>query len=114
MKDLLALTVQNPSGVIEKLSPPPEIISGPGTTNTIVRFGLNLLVVTGITASLIYMLLAGIKWITSGGDKQKIEEARKGITYSIVGIIIISLSFVIIHLIGEILGVQLLSSFGVK
>lgn len=81
--------------------------------NTIFRFSVELLVVAGIVAALIYLLLAGIRWITSGGDKEKVEGARKGITYSIIGLVIILISFLIINLIGQIFGVGNLQMFGV-
>lgn len=45
-------------------------------------------VVAGIFA-LIYLLLGAFSWITSGGDKEKVESARNKIQAALVGIILI-------------------------
>lgn len=46
-----------------------------------------------------FLLVNAIKLMTSGGDETKVESAKKGITYSIMGVIVISLSLVIVGLI---------------
>lgn len=53
-----------------------------------------LLYVAGI-AAVIYLLYAGILYITSAGDEAKAEKGRKGIVNAVIGIIIITLAFVI-------------------
>lgn len=53
------------------------------------------LVAVGIIA-FIYLVLYGIKYITSGGDAGKATEARNGIINAIIGIIVIVLAFFII------------------
>jgi len=82
---------------------PPNVPTG-GTINSFISFGITLLVVIGIISAIIFLLLGSIKWITSAGDKAKIEEARGTITYAIIGIMIIVLSFVILRVIGQLLG----------
>ncbi|MFC1600564.1 hypothetical protein ACFL25_00620 [Patescibacteria group bacterium] len=56
---------------------------------------LSLIIVVGIVAFLIYLLMGGVSWITSGGDKMKLEQARSRITQALVGLIIL-LSFIAI------------------
>jgi len=57
-----------------------------------------------------FMLLFGaIKWISSGGDKGKIESARENITSAIVGLIILFATFAIIGLIGTFFKINLLN-----
>ncbi|MDO8591309.1 MAG: hypothetical protein Q7R60_00045 [bacterium] len=41
----------------------------------------------------------GIMFITSGGDETKMTAAKKGIMYSVLGIIVITLSLVIVRFI---------------
>ncbi|MBP6913120.1 MAG: hypothetical protein KBC00_00730 [Candidatus Levybacteria bacterium] len=91
---------------------PENIPSGASAPSDIISFGLGMIVVIGIIASLIFMLYAGVLWITSQGDKTKIDRARRTITYSIVGLIIILLSFTIVRIIGFILGAQVLQELG--
>jgi hypothetical protein len=41
-----------------------------------------------------------IRMITSGGDSKQIDNARRTITFSIVGLIVVLMSFAIVNLIG--------------
>lgn len=53
---------------------------------------------------IVYFVWGAVDWILSGGDKEKISNARKKMTHAIIGLILLSLSFVFINLIGEIVG----------
>lgn len=79
----------------------PSGASAPG--NTIQTF-LNLFIYIGITAALLFTLYGGFLWITSGGDKAKLDHARRTITYAIIGIIIIVFAWVIVGIISFVLG----------
>lgn len=63
------------------------------------------LVFAGIVA-LFLIIYAGIMYITSRGDQQKIDGAKKTVTYAIIGLIIIFLSFFIVSLISALTGVD--------
>ena len=58
----------------------------------------------GSIGFIIMILWGAVDWILSGGDKEKIAGARKRITTAIVGLVILSLSFVIMLVAGQILG----------
>lgn len=45
-----------------------------------------------------YLILGAFQWITSGGDKSKVEQARNKITSAVVGLIILAASFAILNL----------------
>jgi len=52
----------------------------------------------------VYMLvLGGFNYIISHGDQTKIEEAKKGITWAIIGLLVIIMSFALVSLITSIL-----------
>lgn len=55
-------------------------------------------VVAGIIA-LFYLIWGGIKWLISGGDKSNIETAQGHIVASIIGLVIIFVSFVVLNII---------------
>jgi hypothetical protein len=60
---------------------------------------LNVATYIGIIIFFIIFLIGGINWITSGGDKVKVEMARSKITHAVIGLIILlSLIFVIIFI----------------
>lgn len=52
------------------------------------------------------LITGGITWITAGGDKAKLEEARNKITNAIIGLIIIAAIWGIMNLIGPFLGLD--------
>lgn len=57
-----------------------------------------------------YMLIFGaIRWITSSGDKGKLEAAQKQITSALVGLVILLLIFAIINLIETLFGISILT-----
>lgn len=58
------------------------------------------------------ILISGIKLITSGGDPKQVEGAKKTLTFAIIGLVIILLSFFIISIIGYITGVECIKQFG--
>lgn len=65
----------------------------------------------GIIA-LIFIVLSGIKFLTSGGDPKQLEGAKNTLTYAILGFILILLSFAILNFISQIAGVPCITKFG--
>lgn len=55
-------------------------------------------ILTGISGSIaiVLIIIAGIKFVTSGGDPKKLAGAQATITYAIIGIAITVLAFVIL------------------
>lgn len=70
-----------------------------------------VLVFAGIVA-LFLIIFSGIKFITSGGDPKQVEGAKNTLTYAIIGLVVILLSFFIINLIAAITGVTCIQFFG--
>lgn len=67
------------------------------------------IILVGGLAFLLYFLLGGLNWITAGGDKGKIEEARGKITQGLVGLAVLAASYVIIKFIETAIGLNLLN-----
>ncbi len=57
---------------------------------------------------LFQILIAGISWITSGGDKNGLESARNRLTHSFIGLIIVVAGWAILALVGQFLGYDIL------
>lgn len=51
---------------------------------------VGLLLTLSAIAAFLYLVLGGIKWLTSGGDKGKVEEARTQLTNAIIGLAIVA------------------------
>ena len=71
------------------------------------------LIFAGITA-VIFIIIAGYKFMTSGGDPKQVEGARKTMTYAILGLILILLSFAIVRFISISTGVDCIQEIGYK
>jgi hypothetical protein len=72
------------------------------------RIITTLTIVSGL-AFVVYFMLGAFKWITSGGDQNKTEEAKRQLTQAAIGIIVVVVSYFIISIIGSVLGFDLLN-----
>ena len=109
MKEL-ALVLPGPSGRPYRIDPVSGMPSGGiETVAGVIRWGLTVLFIVITITSLLFFILGGIQWITSGGDKAKVEAARNRLVYALIGLIICFLAFFIINLIGGFFGIKLLN-----
>ena len=52
------------------------------------------------------VIIAGFTWLSSGGDKQKVADARSKLTNAIVGIVVVVLAIVIVRLVAVLLKIE--------
>lgn len=71
-----------------------------------------LLIVAGLLA-FVYLIVGGIQWITSGGDKAGLEAARNRIVHAIVGLIVVFAAWAITLLVQEFLGITILGQLSI-
>lgn len=57
--------------------------------------------------AVVLIILSGIKLLTSGGDPDKVASAKRSLTFTIIGLVIVLLSFVIINVISRITGAKI-------
>src|ERR1035437_4558770 len=93
----LALTING-----NNISAPNGIPTGGFNTSgtNIIQVALTLLFVFAVILALIFAIYSGIQWTISGGDKQKIQQARLRITFAVIGLIVVFLAFFIVNLVG--------------
>ena len=60
------------------------------------------------TIALFMIIFAGYQLLFSGGDAKAIDGARKTLTFAVLGLILIFLSFMVISIIGSVTGVACL------
>ena len=104
---------QNPTGVLDAgiRTPPGSTTISPDTSiGSIVSFLVAFLIVVAFLAALLFIVIGAIQWITSGGDKQRVADARNHIISAVIGLIIIALTFVIVNVIITALGLGSLTS----
>lgn len=72
---------------------------------------ISFLFIVAAIIALLFLIIGGIRWVTSGGDKSNIEAARDSIIAAIVGLVIIFLSYVILNVVLHFLfGIDLLNN----
>ncbi|MCX6730749.1 MAG: hypothetical protein NTZ55_02790 [Candidatus Roizmanbacteria bacterium] len=109
MKNFLATAPVDTSGVIGKINSP---VNDPLYTGD-VNQGLGSLISTGIQlfffvaglATLLYMLWGAFDWITSNGEKEKLQKAQNKIQSAAIGLILVVVVLVVFNVImGTVLG----------
>ena len=60
---------------------------------------VTILLIIAVILALFFLIWGGIRWITSGGDKGKVDAARQTITAAIVGLILAFLAYAILNII---------------
>ncbi|NCN45610.1 MAG: hypothetical protein COU63_03685 [Candidatus Pacebacteria bacterium CG10_big_fil_rev_8_21_14_0_10_36_11] len=65
-------------------------------------FFWNALISIGAIMVLIFFIWGALEWISSGGDKGKVENARNRITQAFIGLVVLVGSYVIIGFVSEI------------
>lgn len=72
---------------------------------------LNIVFYVGISITVIFLIMGGIRYITSGGSKEGAEAARGMITSAIIGFVVVLGAFAIRIIVGNILGPSVPNNF---
>lgn len=67
------------------------------------------MVVVGALGFLLYLVWGGVEWVTSGGDKTKVQAAQQRITSALIGLTLLVASYAIIAFISEVLDINILN-----
>lgn len=102
MGNLLADTLNlQPQGQFSQL--------GGITVSGIFSGALTLVLVVAAVIFFFMLVIGGIKWMLSGGDKAQTEGARNQITAALIGLVIVFAAWAIAQLIGSLFGIQIFS-----
>jgi TRAP-type C4-dicarboxylate transport system permease small subunit len=96
---LLALQIPDATGKSIQINGVGNMPQG-GATDAlpnILRTGFDVLVLSAVILCLIYFIWGGINWMMSEGDKQKLNQARQKLVYSIIGLGVVFMSFLMIN-----------------
>lgn len=107
--DRIAFSVPGANGTPIPISPVDGMPHGGAELlSPIIQWVVAGLLVLVTLAALFFLIWGGISWIMSGGEEEKIAEARSKIVYAILGLIIAFLSFFIVNSVGQAFGFNLL------
>lgn len=104
----LALNIPNP----EKGGAPISI--GGGNSNIpigdadklsqILQAGFSFAIIVGILFCLYVLIMSGRQYMMSGGDKEKMERVRHRLSYAVIGLVLIFLSYFIVSVLTNFFG----------
>lgn len=77
------------------------------TIGGIVSALIRLILVIASLVFFIILVIGGIRWIASGGDKAQTEGARSQITSALVGLVIVFAAWAIVQLINTFFGINI-------
>jgi cytochrome bd-type quinol oxidase subunit 2 len=69
---------------------------------------LGVMTIVGGLMFVLYFVLGGISWLTSGGEREKVEKAKKQMTNAAIGLIVVVASYAIAFIVGKVLGIEIL------
>lgn len=103
------LSIKLPGG--EEIAPPAGVpTGGEGKLIDILQAFIYLFFIFAIIFALLVLIYSGWLWMTSVGDKQKIASAKQRMTYALVGLIVVFISFFIINFVTGFFNINLLGS----
>jgi hypothetical protein len=75
----------------------------------LVSTGIGFLLAIAVIIALFFLVFGGIRWMTSGGDKAKVESARNHIIAALIGLVIAFLAFFILNVVLSVFGIKSVS-----
>lgn len=93
-----------------KITPPGQIAdlgTGAQGINTLLGNIIGLFFAGGGLAFIIMFVWGAVAMILSGGDKEAVAKARARITWAVIGLVLLSLSYFIFNVIQDVTGFQI-------
>lgn len=75
------------------------------TLETIIGYALTVFIVIGAVFALVYLIIGGFRWISSGGDAEQLAKARSTIIFALIGLGTIIIAGFVMNFIGDLLGI---------
>lgn len=108
IKQLAEVNLDFIEQAVEQDLPGADTVSAEGATagfGNLLSGLLSFLMTIGVIITLLYLLWGGLEWITSGGDKSKLEKARSRITSAVIGLIVLASVTAIFMMLQQFLGI---------
>ena len=69
-----------------------------------------IIAIIGLSGFVMFVI-AGITWMVSGGDTNKVSNARNSMTYAVVGMVVALSAFIVLNLIASFTGISIITQF---
>lgn len=87
----------------------PDISGGTRAIGELIVRLLDLIFIFAFIFALFGVILGGVQWVTSSGDKANLENARNKIVHSLLGLIIVASTWAIMNIVAQFFGLNLKS-----
>lgn len=74
---------------------------------TLISGGVGIILIIAALAAFVFLIMGGLQWVTSGGDKAKVEEAQNKIQAALIGLFVVFAAWAIMVVVGQVLGIDL-------
>lgn len=78
------------------------LCSNTWTPETVIQTGINILLFVAFVAALGFLIFGGIRWITSGGDKENTAKARGTVTAAVIGLVVVLAAWIFLNVVTNI------------
>ncbi|MFZ5534643.1 MAG: hypothetical protein ACOY3M_00635 [Patescibacteria group bacterium] len=80
--------------------------TGPSALGSIISSLVGVFLILALISTFLYMMLGGFDWVTSGGDKTKLQSARDKITNALVGLVVVGASWAVMMIVSNFIGID--------
>lgn len=80
-----------------------------GTISWLISNVLKLVMTIGGLLTFAFFIIGAFYYITSGGEKDKIDKAQKTLTNAIIGLVILAVSWIVMRIIETVFGIDILT-----
>ncbi len=70
---------------------------GAGNITPVIKAAIQILTLIAGIAAVVMIIIAGLKFITSGGESSAISSAKNSLIYALVGLVVVALAQFIVH-----------------
>lgn len=77
--------------------------------SNVISTAVGIMTLSAGTWFIIQIFMGAFQWLSSGGDKQGVENARKRMTNATVGLFVVVAAYALISIVGRVFGLDILS-----
>jgi Type IV secretion system pilin len=82
-----------------------DIKLGFNNITTVITNGISIIVAGAGVIFMVMLIIGGVQYVTSGGDKVATTAAKDRITYALIGILIVAATFAIVKVVETVTGI---------
>lgn len=85
-----------------------SVSNAPTQLTKLISVAIGAITIFAGLAFLFYFMIGALGWLTSGGDKQKLDTSRDRITTALIGLVLVIAAYALTGVIGSLVGLNIL------